>query len=141
MNLHHVGYAVAEIEPAAAIYFKRFGYQACTPVIHDPLQTAYVQFFRLPGDQTYLEFVAPDGPNSKLSNAVANRIALNHLCFAVDDIEEATESLRKTGMVVVSKPVPAVAFGGRRISWLLGRDCVPIELVERSGHLLTLTDA
>jgi len=136
MNLHHIGYAVAEIESAAATYCKRFGYEACTPIIHDPLQTAYVQFFRLPGDQTYLEFVAPDGPNSKLSRAVASGIALNHLCFAVDNIEEVTEDLRKTGMALVSKAVPAVAFGGRRISWLLGRDRVPIELVERGGQPL-----
>jgi len=136
MNLHHIGYAVAEIEPVAATYCKRFGYQACTGVIHDPLQTAYVQFFRLPGDQTYLEFVAPDRPDSKLSNAVASRMALNHLCFAVDNIEESTENLRQTGMIVLSKPVPAVAFGGHRISWLLGRDSVPIELVERAGALL-----
>lgn len=135
MNLHHVGYAVGEIEPTAATYCKRFGYEACTPVIHDPLQTAYVQFFRLPGDQTYLEFVAPDGPNSKLSNAVARKMTLNHLCFAVDDIEKATEDLRKTGMAVMSRPVPAVAFAGRRISWLMGRDSVPIELVERGSPL------
>jgi methylmalonyl-CoA/ethylmalonyl-CoA epimerase len=135
MNLHHVGYAVGEIEPTASSYCKRFGYQACTPIIHDPLQTAYVQFFRLPGDQTYLEFVAPDGPNSKLSNAVARQITLNHLCFAVDDIEKATEDLRKTGMAVMSRPVPAVAFAGRRISWLMGRDSVPIELVERGSPL------
>ena len=42
----------------------RFGYEVRTPVIHDPLQTAFVQFLALPGDRVYLEFVSPDGPES-----------------------------------------------------------------------------
>src|SRR5271167_5145391 len=129
-SLHHVGYAVASIKPMAELYVRRFGYEVCTAVIHDPVQTAYVQFLKLPGDCTYLEFVAPDGPDSKLAQAVRKGGGLNHLCYRVDDIEMATKDLSSTGMMILTPPVPAAAFNGRRISWLCGEDPLPIELIE-----------
>ncbi len=131
MRLHHVGYVVKAIPEIAETYVRRFGYALASPIIHDPVQTAYVQFLRLAGDQTYLEFVAPDGPQSKLVGALERGGGLNHLCYAVNDLEAAALHLRATGLARVAKPVPAVAFGGRRISWHLGKDRVPIELVER----------
>jgi methylmalonyl-CoA/ethylmalonyl-CoA epimerase len=132
-TLHHVGYATAQIEPIAKVYVERYGYQIVTPIIHDPTQTALVQFLRLAGDSAYLEFVAPDGPESKLAGTALKGSVLNHLCYAVDDIEAATSHMRESGMVLLTPPVPAVAFNGRRISWLAGRDRLPVELVERGG--------
>lgn len=131
LTLHHVGYAVPEIAPVAADYAERYGYEIVTPIIHDPTQTAFVQFVRLGGDSMFLEFVAPDSPNSKLANAVRKGGSLNHLCYAVDNIELTTNRLFESGMMILTAPVSAVAFGGRRIAWLMGRDRIPIELVER----------
>lgn len=131
LTLHHVGYAVPEIAPAAADYVERYGYEIVTPIIHDPTQTAFVQFVRLGGDSTFLEFVAPDSPNSKLANAVRKGGSLNHLCYSVDDIEFTTNRLFESGMIILTAPVSAVAFRGRRVAWLIGRDRIPIELVER----------
>ena len=133
LALHHVGYAVKSIEYISGLYVERFGYEVRTPVIHDALQTALVQFLSLPGDQVYLELVSPDGPESRLTNAVRNGGGLNHLCYIADSLERVTDSLVDTGMMLISLPQPAVAFAGRRICWLLGEDPLPIELVERSG--------
>jgi methylmalonyl-CoA/ethylmalonyl-CoA epimerase len=130
--LHHVGYAVKAIESISDSYVARFGYAVCTPVIHDPLQTALVQFLSLPGDQVYLELVAPDGPESLLTNAVRKGGGLNHICYIADNLEEAVSSLVQHDMMLVSPPHPAVAFAGRRICWLVGEDMLPVELVERS---------
>jgi methylmalonyl-CoA/ethylmalonyl-CoA epimerase len=96
------------------------------------LQTALVQFLCLPGDKAYLEFVAPDGPESRLANAVRKGGGLNHLCYAVDNLEQAIGWLEQTDMKLISPPQPAVAFAGRRICWLMGDDLLPIELVERN---------
>lgn len=109
----------------------RYGYEVATGVIRDPLQTAWVQFLRLAGDQTYLEFVAPDGSESKLTAAVKRGGGLNHLCYACGPLEEAIAELEATGMRLISEPKPGAAFGGRQICWLLGGDPLPIELVER----------
>ena len=131
LTLHHVGYAVRLIEPIAQSYAQRFGYEAATGTIHDPLQTAFVQFLRLPGDPTYLELVAPDGEQSKLTSAVRRGGGLHHLCYICDDLEQTIAHLEQTGMRLISDPKPAVAFAGRRICWLLADDPLPIELVER----------
>jgi methylmalonyl-CoA/ethylmalonyl-CoA epimerase len=131
LRLHHVGHAVPEIGTAAELYVRRFGYRAETPVIHDPAQTALVQFLRLAADAAYFELVAPDGPASRLANAVKRGGGLNHLCYSCGPLESAIEALEATGMKLISEPKPGVAFGGRRICWLLGQDPLPIELVER----------
>ena len=131
LSLHHVGYAVKVIDPVAEVYRSRYGYEFATGVIHDPLQTALVQFLKLTGDRAYLEFVAPDGPTSKLSNAARKGGGLNHLCYTCGPMEAAIARLEASDMRLISEPKPGVAFGGRRICWLLGDDPVPIELVER----------
>ena len=130
--LHHVGYAVKEIAEVSEIYVRRFAYEVRTPVIHDPLQTALVQFLSLPGDRVYLELVSPDGPESLLASAVRKGGGLNHLCYTVDHLESAADWLFQGGMMIISRPQPAVAFAGRRICWLVGEDRVLVELVERN---------
>ena len=130
LNLHHVGYAVRMIDPIAANYVRRYGYNLSTAVLHDPLHTAFVQFLKLAGDRTYLELVAPDGPESKLINA-AKRGGLNHLCYAAGPLETVIAQLEESGMQLISEPKPGVAFSGRRVCWMMGEDPLPIELVER----------
>ena len=128
--LHHIGILVRDIERSAQSYVNRFGYQVHSDVIHDPVQTAYVQFFRGDGPGPLLELVAPDGPESKLSNALGKGGGLNHLCYFSETIEEDCRELRGQGMLVLQQPVQAEAFSGRRIAWLMGADGLPIELVE-----------
>jgi methylmalonyl-CoA/ethylmalonyl-CoA epimerase len=133
LRLHHIGYATKSIAGIAATYSERYGYEICSPIIHDPLQTALVQFLKLPGGQSYLEFVAPDGPESKLSSAARRGGGLNHLCYTSGPLEHSIAQLEATGARLISEPMPAVAFAGRRICWLIGEDPVPIELVERKS--------
>jgi len=133
-RLHHTGIAVPELAPALDRYVSRYGYEVCTGLIHDPTQRAYVQFLRLPGDRVYLELVAPDRQASRLSQAVERGGGLHHLCYAAADVPAACRELRERGMTLVRAPVPAVAFPGRSIAWLMGRDRVLIEVLEeRSG--------
>jgi methylmalonyl-CoA/ethylmalonyl-CoA epimerase len=125
---------VKAIAPVSEMYVTRFGYEVRTPVIHDPLQTALVQFLSLPGDGVYLEFVSPDGPESRLTNAVRKGGGLNHLCYIADNLESASDRLVQSGMMLISPPQPAVAFRGRRICWLMGEDRLSVELVEQNDR-------
>ena len=131
LRLHHLGYVAKAIEPVAEMYRRRFGYQPATPILHDPAQTAFVQFFTRPGEPVLLEFVAPDGPESRLANASARRGGLHHLCYTCASLADSIAALEATGMRLVFAPRPAVAFGGREVCWLMGEDPVPIELVAR----------
>lgn len=136
-GVHHIGMVVRDVATSAEMYQSRFGYLPQTGVIHDPVQTAYVQFLALPDRSVYLELVAPDGPVSKLTNALAKGGGLNHICYRTADIEGACRQLRSKGMMLLQAPVAATAFPGRRIAWLMGDDRTPIELVEegRTGEL------
>lgn len=133
LSLHHVGIVVPEIAEKRRFYVDTLGYRERTPVIHDPLQTAYVQFFSIPGSDHYLELVAPDGEGSKLLGASRKGIPLHHLCYACDEIGAAFESLWNAGCLQLSPPTPAVAFEGRPVAWLMSPDRLLIELVERGG--------
>jgi len=130
-RLHHVGVLVQDIAQATGHYVSRLGFEVSGPIIHDPAQTAFVRFLCQPGDSVFLELVSPDGPESKLANALRRGEGLNHLCYAVEDIESACRELRSRGMYLLQAPVFAAAFPGRKLAWLIGRDRVPIELVER----------
>jgi methylmalonyl-CoA/ethylmalonyl-CoA epimerase len=130
-NLHHVGFAVKDVEEACAYYVNVYGYDICSPVVHDVTQTAMAQFLRLPGDKTFIELVAPDGPGSTLTGAIAKGGGLNHLCFLTDDIEHSFVQLQEKGLIALCAPVLASAFKGRKIAWVLDRGRTPIELLER----------
>lgn len=131
LSLHHSGILVKDIPKAAAQYVQRFGYQICSPVIHDPVQTAFVQFLKLEDDLAYVELISPDGPESKLSNALKKGGGLNHLCYKSLDIEESCRQMYNSGMLLLQLPIVATAFPGRRIAWLMASDGIPIELVEQ----------
>ena len=133
LSLHHVGIVVPNIAEKRRFYVEQLGYCERTAVIHDPLQTAYVQFFSIPGNDHYLELVAPDSENSKLLNASRKGIPLNHLCYACDDIAATFDRLWNAGCYRISPPTPAVAFEGRPVAWLLSADKLLIELVQRGG--------
>jgi methylmalonyl-CoA/ethylmalonyl-CoA epimerase len=130
LKLHHVGILVKDIAHRTAFYVRRLGYEIQSKIIHDPTQTAYVQFLKLPADPVFMELVSPDGPESKLANALRKGEGLNHICYATDDIGADCAKLRLDGLVLICAPVQAIAFGGRRVAWLMGADQVLIELVE-----------
>lgn len=129
LHFHHVGVLVKDIAEASQNY-ARLGYRRETGIVHDPVQTAHVQFFKLPGEAAYLELVAPDQADSKLSNALRKGGGLNHICYSTADIEESCKELSAAGWHLIAEPEAGVAFGGRRIAWLRGPDRMLVELVE-----------
>ena len=74
--------------------------------------------------------MTPDGPTSKLSNALKKGGGLNHLCYSCPAIDDECRRMREADMLILQSPVEAKAFSGRRIAWLMGRDGIPVELVE-----------
>lgn len=135
MQLHHIGVLVKDIDKAAFNYVSKFGYELKSPVIHDPVQTAFVQFLKLEGDSTYVELISPDGSESKLVAALKKGGGLNHLCYQTDNIEASYQALALQSLFILQKPVGAVAFPNRQIAWMMGRDGIPIELVEKGVDL------
>jgi methylmalonyl-CoA/ethylmalonyl-CoA epimerase len=133
LRTHHVGVLVKDVPKALKSYTNDLGYEVRSALFHDPIQTAFVQFLALPGDSVLLELVAPDGPESRLTNGLKKGGGINHICYAVPAIEEAILHFGDHGFMSIHPPQPAVAFNGRRIAWLMNRDHLLVELVEQGG--------
>jgi methylmalonyl-CoA/ethylmalonyl-CoA epimerase len=131
LRLHHVGLVVPKIEEARPFYLDVLQYREQTPIIHDPIQTAYVQFFSLPDANHYLELVAPDSVNSKLQEAARKGKKLNHLCYSCENIAAMVSFMKDSGCFLIQNPVPAVAFDGRLVAWLMTPDGLLTEIIER----------
>jgi methylmalonyl-CoA/ethylmalonyl-CoA epimerase len=132
LRFSHIGVAVPSIRQALATYEAIFGYVVLSGPFDDPVQHVSVCFLGTGelGDLT-IELVAPLGDNSPISKVLAKGIGAYHICYEVDAIEDALEYVRSKGCIVVSKPLPATAFEGKRIAWFYTPTRQLVELVER----------
>lgn len=94
----------------------------------DPTQRVSVAFVELGGLR--LELIEPFGERSPIDASLSKGQTLVHLCFRVPNLEAALVHGKQSGLHQLARPVPAVAFGGRRIAWLFGAGVGLIELVE-----------
>jgi methylmalonyl-CoA/ethylmalonyl-CoA epimerase len=129
---HHVGFVVKSISEIGQDFARSIGAHWNGDIIHDPLQHARVSFFRCGGPETpAVELVEPAGDQSPLHSFVAKGGGLHHICYEVDNLSSQLEESRSAGCLVVKPPLPAVAFGGRRIAWVFTRNKLLVEYLER----------
>jgi len=131
-TFHHVGYGVASIAAVAHDFARSIGAPWDGVIIHDPLQQARVTFLRRAGPETpAIELVEPAGEKSPLHRFVAKGGGLHHICYEVESLEAQLDQSRAAGCLIVKNPLPAVAFGGRRIAWVYTPQKLLVEYLER----------
>jgi methylmalonyl-CoA/ethylmalonyl-CoA epimerase len=127
---HHVGLAVRDLSKAIPSYKALLGYELRSGPFDDPIQRVSVCFLsRGEGDVT-LELVAPLGPNSPVTLTLKKGGGTYHICYLVPDIDAAIRHLTRNGSMLLSGPVPAVAFEMRQIAWLMTEVDLLVELVQ-----------
>jgi methylmalonyl-CoA/ethylmalonyl-CoA epimerase len=133
-KLMHVGVAVASLGPTTETLSNLFGYRVISGPFDDPIQKVSVNFLTTgPTDSVEIELIAPLTEDSPIRSMLAkNGGGSYHFCFETSDIDKALEHAVKNGCMIVSKPVPAVAFQGRRIAWIYTSSRQLFELVEAS---------
>ncbi len=132
-RLHHVGFVVGSIPDALGGFARWMGVSGAPTVYHDPVQKVRVTFLAstIPGE-AQIELVEPASPDSPVQRFLASSGGgLHHLCYEVDDLEEHMREMRASGCRLVKPPVPAVAFAGRRIGWMLTPQNLLLEFLER----------
>jgi methylmalonyl-CoA/ethylmalonyl-CoA epimerase len=134
-KLLHVGVAVPTLGPTTEMMSKLFGYRVISGPFDDPIQRVSVNFLTTADDDvTEIELIAPLTEDSPIKAMLAkNSGGAYHLCFETSDIDKALEHAKSNGCIIVSQPVPAVAFGGRRIAWIYTSSRQLFELVESSS--------
>jgi methylmalonyl-CoA/ethylmalonyl-CoA epimerase len=79
-----------------------------------------------------VEYIEPASPDSPVTRSLQQGQRLLHLCFEVDRLEDAISVGRDAGFHLIRPPVPAAAFAGRRIAWVLSTQAGLVELLERA---------
>jgi methylmalonyl-CoA/ethylmalonyl-CoA epimerase len=132
LRFRHLGVAVHAIEQALPYYRALFGYVLVSGPFHDPIQKVSVCFLRADrSEDVVIELVEPAEEQSPVNKILARGIGAYHVCYEVSDIEAALAYVRSNGCVIVSDPVPAVAFEGRSIAWFYTPTRQLIEFVQR----------
>jgi methylmalonyl-CoA/ethylmalonyl-CoA epimerase len=131
-SLHHIGYVVASIAEEIDRWRLALSAVSVTATYEDQIQQARVAFLDLPPDGlTKVELVEPLGQDSRVASFLNRGGGLHHLCFEVDDIDRQLSQMKMQKAMLLRRPQPAVAFGGRRIAWMLTREKLLIEYLER----------
>lgn len=132
MRLHHIGWVVRNLEDTAGRMKDLLGLDPIGSPITDPLQGVRLLFLST-GANSDIELIEPLDQTSPVSTFLARGGGLHHLCYEVDDLDSSLAEMRKKGCAITSPPKPAVAFEGRRVSFLVTRERDVIELLERKA--------
>jgi methylmalonyl-CoA/ethylmalonyl-CoA epimerase len=133
-TFHHVGFVVASIADSVQGVMHSLQAEWDGMIFHDPNQAVRVTFLRSPHPATpLLELIEPAGEQSPVTPFLRKSGGLHHLCYEVESLEHQLAFSRSAGGIVTRSPMPAVAFGGRRIAWVYTRNKLLIEYLERQG--------
>jgi methylmalonyl-CoA/ethylmalonyl-CoA epimerase len=131
-TLHHVGFVVAAIAPAMEGFLRSLNGSWNERVFEDPLQSVRVAFLTTRPGEPQIELVEPVGDTSPVRKFLLERGGgLHHLCYETDNLEAEMKAFRSRRALGVKRPMPAVAFDGRRIAWVVTRENLLVELLER----------
>ena len=130
-TINHVGMAVTNIAAFLAandVLYRNF--RKTSAVINERQQVREV--FITDGT-TVIELLEPTGDDSPLNGFLRKNRAggLIHVCFDCDDINAAMSTIKGAGGIVITGPLPDIAFDERPIAFMMLADQV-IELVQRA---------
>lgn len=133
LTLHHVGFVVADIAPAMEGFLRSLNASWDRRIIEDPVQRVKVAFLTTRPGEPQIELVEPVGERSPVRKFLLEKGGgLHHFCYEASSLQVELRAFRSRGAILVQPPVPAVAFDGRRIAWVLTRENLLVELLEAS---------
>jgi len=130
-TFHHLGVAVKSIAKAIPIYQDLFGYELLSGPFDDPIQCVSVCFLGQARGEIVVELIAPLGENTPIDRVLMKGGGAYHTCYEVENLDETLATLKSKKCIIVSGPVPAVAFNNRRIAWLFTPTQQLVELLEK----------
>jgi methylmalonyl-CoA/ethylmalonyl-CoA epimerase len=131
-RIEHVGVVVRDTEASRRLWEDCFGIP-----LGGVEENAQRRLALYPIGESMVELISGTSPDSKHARMVAEgRGGLNHICFEVENIDQALAELRAKGVPLLD-PVPRIGHAGCRIAFLdpaATENCL-IELAELPpGH-------
>lgn len=127
-EFHHIGVVCRSFESDQK-RFELLGYGQESPDVHDTIQKVYVRF--LVGGGPRIELVRGDGSPGPLAPWLKTGAKLYHMAYLVGSIDEALDYATRQGAKTLVPPVPAIAFDGRKISFVMLPNMLLIELIQK----------
>jgi len=127
LHFHHLGVACRDLHRELEGWLA-LGYRTEGEAFSDPLQKVQGRFLTGPGPR--LELLSPTTPDSPVHGFLERGTKLYHHGFEVAAFEAVLAALQRRGARVTAAPAPAVAFGGRRVAFLMTPTLNLIEIIE-----------
>jgi len=120
-RLNHVAIAVPDLEAAADQYRTALGANVGAPQ-DEPDHGVTVIFIDLPN--TKIELLYPLGDNSPINGFLEKNPSggIHHICYEVDDIIAARDSLVASGLRVLGNGEPKIGAHGKPVIFLHPKD-------------------
>lgn len=129
MKIDHIGYAVKRIGQALSS-FEKLGF-CFEPIAEDAERNVKIAFGQKDGYR--IELVCPlDKTKKSPVDAYLSSVgpAPYHICYTSNDLDAEVESLKQQGFKLIIEPKPAIAFGGKRVVFMMSLGLGLMEIVE-----------
>ncbi|MFN7088164.1 MAG: VOC family protein [Burkholderiales bacterium] len=114
-RIEHVGVVVRDVEASRWLWEDCFGIRLGGV---EEIDGRPVRLALYPVGESMIELIAGTTPDSKHARMIAEgKGGLNHICFEVEDIDEALAELKAKGVPLLD-PVPRVGHAGCRIAFI-----------------------
>ncbi len=114
-RIEHVGVVVRDVEASRRLWEDCFGIGLGS--VEENAERP-VRLALYPVGESMVELIAGTTPDSKHARMVAEgKGGLNHICFEVEDIDEALAELKEKGVPLLD-PVPRIGHAGCRIAFI-----------------------
>ncbi len=114
-RIHHVAYAVADIDAALPVYTDRYGMSV---EVRERLDDQGVEAVSLGAGTSHIELIQPVDPQSGVAKFLERRgPGLHHVAFEVEDLAAALAELRAGGAELIDDE-PRRGLGGHMIAFI-----------------------
>jgi methylmalonyl-CoA epimerase len=114
-RIHHVAYAVEDIDAALPVYLDRFG---MTIEVRERLDDQGVEAVSLAAGGSHIELIQPIDPAGGVARFLDKRgPGLHHVAFEVADLTAALDALRDNGAELIDQ-TPRRGLGGHMIAFI-----------------------
>jgi methylmalonyl-CoA/ethylmalonyl-CoA epimerase len=129
MEFHHIGVATRDIRKSIDV-FEKLGFIA-EKVIFDEIQNVNICFVRKEGHPD-IELIGPVNEKSPVMS-ILDKVGTTpyHFCYCSNNFPEEINILKSNKFLLVTKPVEAIAFNGKKICFCYNEHFGLIELIEK----------
>ena len=133
MKLHHIGYAVKNVEKDKE-QFLNLGFEKVSDVIIDDSRKIKIIFVKK--DACLIELIEPISEDSPTYNILKkNGNSPYHICFITDDLEKEIKHLKSESYLNVAKASPAIAFNNNLVVFMYKKEIGLIEILEQKESI------